>query len=122
MTQHVLLVEDHLDLQMILQTRLELAGYTVSLAQNGLEALEWLEKKIPDIILLDLGLPLMDGYAFLEVWEKKELHITLPIIVLTADQQAVAKLAKKAIPVFTKPFAFERLLEAIKRYTRSPQK
>jgi two-component system, chemotaxis family, chemotaxis protein CheY len=114
MTKHVLLVEDHHDLQMILRTRLELAGFRVTLAQDGLEALAVLEEVIPDIILLDLSLPLMDGYAFLEAWEKRKPSISPPIIVISADQQAATKLAQKTAAIFTKPFSFELLHAAIR--------
>ncbi len=110
MTKRVLIVEDCPDLQMILQTWLEMAGYTTTLAQDGLEALELLESARPSVILLDLGLPRMDGYAFLEALRQREGATSPPVIVLTADPQATSKLAHTSVKVFTKPYSFEVLL------------
>ncbi len=113
MVKHVMIVEDHIEIQMILRTRLELAGYSTSCARDGLEALELLENVTPDVILLDLGLPRMDGYAFLATLEQRKLIVSFPVIVLTADKQAALKLADKPVKVFTKPFSFHHLVAAI---------
>ncbi len=114
MAGHILIVADHIDLQRRLQTRLELAGYTTSLAQNGLEALESLENIAPAIILLDLDLPRMDGYTFLRALRQREADISSPLVfVLTADQKATSKLAIYDVAVFTKPYSFELLLTAM---------
>jgi CheY-like chemotaxis protein len=113
MAKHVMIVEDHTDIQMLLQAQIEWAGYTTSLAGDGFEALELLETEVPTVILLDLGLPRMDGYAFLEVLEQHQFPLAETIIVLTADQQAVSKLADKPVTIIVKPFSFSRLLAAI---------
>lgn len=113
MTKHVMIVEDHTDIQMLLQVQMERTGYTTSLARDGLEALELLATEVPSIILLDLGLPRMDGYALLEALEQQQFPLAETVIVLTADQQAVSKLADKPVTIVGKPFAFSRLLAVI---------
>ncbi|MFL5691023.1 MAG: response regulator [Ktedonobacteraceae bacterium] len=116
MTKHVLVIDDHRDIRIILQTLLEKEGYAVTLAQDGLEALEQLETTTPSIILLDLGLPRMDGYAFLDALEQRNPQASIPVIVLTADKLAVEKLAQRNVHVILKPFTFVPLLAAMLQY------
>ncbi len=116
MAKRALIVEDNPDIQYILKIRLELIGYTTYLARDGIEALELLESAKPSLLLLDLGLPRMDGYAFLDELEKRKSPVPPAIIVLTADQQAVVKLANKPLDVLLKPYPFDLLLEKIKQY------
>jgi CheY-like chemotaxis protein len=113
-TKHVLIIEDHYDIQEMLQARLEIEGYSVSLARDGQEALEQIEIAIPAIILLDLSLPRMDGSAFLKALEDQRPELSLPIIIITANPQAAAKLAKKPAAILPKPFSLQSLITAIK--------
>jgi CheY-like chemotaxis protein len=116
---HILIVEDNLDLQLLLQTRLQFEGYQVCLAQDGLQALERLACMRPSLILLDLGLPVMDGYTLLNRLESHAAYSSIPTIVITADVRAGAKLAHKPVGVLYKPFNSTHLLAMIKRH-RSP--
>lgn len=121
MKKPILVVEDNFDLQLLLQTRLEMEGYRVSLAHNGLEALKLLEGEMPCLILLDLGLPAMDGYTLLNRLECQETYSSIPIIVITTDMQAGAKLARKPVGILYKPFNSNQLLAMIERYqSRGP--
>jgi two-component system, chemotaxis family, chemotaxis protein CheY len=115
-TQCVLLIEDNVAIQDLLRTWLELMGFSVFLAQNGQEALTRLETMAPCLILLDLKLPYMDGYAFLEALEQQQARPAIPTIVITADVEAKQRLAGKGVPVFLKPFKFNDLLATIKQY------
>lgn len=83
---NVLVVEDHADLREMLTVLLESEGYTVQAARNGAEALEALAELRPDVILLDLMMPVMDGFEFLEEVEQRQGLEDVPIVVLTAKQ------------------------------------
>src|ERR1700719_1653303 len=71
MRKRVLLVEDELSHQELIQTALELSGYTVTLARNGVEAFEKLATETPCVIVLDLWMPEMSGYTFPETWRER---------------------------------------------------
>jgi DNA-binding response OmpR family regulator len=116
MSKHVMIVEDHIEIQTMLQAQLELAGYTSCLARDGLEALELLQTETPSVLLLDLGLPRMDGYAFLERLAERGLPVSLAIIVLTADQNARARLADLGVIVLLKPCPLRHLVATIRQY------
>lgn len=96
LSRHVLIVEDYYAIREALKASLELNGYSVSLAQDGLEALALLENLTPSIVLLNLNLPRMDGYTLLETLEKQRPDLSLPIIVISGDPQAATRLAQKS--------------------------
>jgi CheY-like chemotaxis protein len=113
MTKHVLIVEDHYAIQEMLKFSLEMNGYSVSLAKDGIEALAFLENTTPAIMLLNLNLPRMDGYTLLETLEKQKPDLSLPIIIITGDPQAATRLAQKPYKLVPKPFPFHSLLTII---------
>lgn len=116
MNQTVLIVEDDLGLQETLEAILDYEGYTVCIAGDGLEALQKLEAVTPSVILLDLMMPRMDGFAFLEALEVRGLRHAFPIILLTADSRAAQKAEVAGADGFlAKPFTIDALLEAIER-------
>src|SRR5436309_9423845 len=80
----ILLVEDDSRLEEILATSMEEDNIVLSRAANGREALQWLAQSRFDLVLLDLGLPEMDGFEFLEEVKKAPLFHQIPVIVLTA--------------------------------------
>lgn len=77
----ILVVDDEINIRQILETRLSIRGYKVILASNGKEALEIFQKEKPDLIILDIMLPKLDGY---EVCTKIRQESEIPIIMLTA--------------------------------------
>jgi CheY-like chemotaxis protein len=110
----ILVVEDDPSLQQMLAWDLE-DLYTVVITSNGKEALEKLETITPAIILLDLMMPVMDGFAFLQELEKRGKKSICPIIVLTAFanmEERVLQLQRDGyIATFLiKPFRFKDLL------------
>jgi DNA-binding response OmpR family regulator len=115
MGKHVLLVENEPSHQELVQTALELENYSVTLAQNGLEALDLLANEVPSVIVLDLWMPEMSGYTFLERWRERAMDDAVPIIVLTADAQAELKLAHENLIILVKPFSMVNLLKTIAR-------
>jgi CheY-like chemotaxis protein len=113
MSKHVLIVEDQYAIQEVLKFSLEMQGYSVSLVEDGLAALAFLENTNPSIMLLNLNLPRMDGYTLLEALEKQRPDLSLPIIIISGDPQAASKLAQKPFKIVPKPFPFHSLLSII---------
>lgn len=81
---HVLLVEDNIDNRDMMQFLLERAGYVVSTADTGLEALETAHREKPHIILMDLSMPDMDGWTAAKEIKKDPELATIPLIAVTA--------------------------------------
>jgi signal transduction histidine kinase/CheY-like chemotaxis protein len=82
----ILIVEDDAGLREMLRRRLERERWTVIEAENGRAALEQMEKSPPDLILLDLMMPEMDGFDFLEEIRKHQNWRAIPVIVVTAKE------------------------------------
>jgi CheY-like chemotaxis protein len=80
----VLIVEDDGGMRVMLRRRLEKEGWTVIEAENGRAGLEQMEQNQPELILLDLMMPEMDGFQFLEEVRKHEAWRSIPVIVITA--------------------------------------
>lgn len=120
---HVLVVDDESQILRVLRTSLQTQGFQVSTAPNGETALDMLARTSIDLVILDLGLPGIDGQ---EVIARLRSWSDLPLIVLTVrgDQSdKVAALDAGADDYLTKPFAIEELLarmRAVRRRT-SPQ-
>jgi DNA-binding response OmpR family regulator len=79
----ILLVEDDHTISRLYGTKLELDGYEVIYAYNGLEAIKKVDADTPDIVLLDLMMPIMDGEAFLRRFRKNPDFREIPILILT---------------------------------------
>lgn len=117
MTKRVLIVDDDEDMQALLQAALKKEDYQVVTAEDGLVALEELEKSSPDLILLDLMMPRMDGYAFVEELRQRGLQSSIPIIVLSADVSARQKVDQiGADGYIAKPFDVLDLLGEISQF------
>lgn len=80
MTKKVLIVEDDAALSDAFSMTLTFADYKVHIAENGQKALDYLEKETPDIILLDVLMPVMDGREFLKAYDNKH---QIPVVVLS---------------------------------------
>jgi len=80
----ILVVEDDAPTRELVRRMLERAGWTVDEAENGRAALERLAEATPGLILLDLMMPEMDGFEFLEVVRQREAWRDIPVVVLTA--------------------------------------
>ena len=80
----VLVVDDDADTRARLRTALERNGWSVSEAENGKDALEKVRAAAPQIIVLDLTMPVMDGFTFLQTLREDERHRDIPVVVLTA--------------------------------------
>lgn len=81
--RHIVLVEDDTFLANIYKTKFEMEGFKVSVAEDGLAGVEEVKKKKPDLVLLDILLPKMDGFAVLETLKADPEVKAIPVILLT---------------------------------------
>ena len=119
MVETVLIVEDDLGLQKYLRELLLDNGYAVQAVSDGIAALEYFKKDEPDIVVLDLGLPVMAGEAVTQEIRKK--HKEIPILILTAKDSITDKvqgLTLGADDYMTKPFVADEFLARIKARLR----
>lgn len=86
--KRLLIVDDEKDLAEMVRFRLEANGYEILLAYDGQQALEIARKEKPDLIILDLMLPMMDGYKVCGLLKKDMRYANIPIIIFTAKAQA----------------------------------
>jgi CheY-like chemotaxis protein len=113
--ERVLVVEDDDDIRSFVTAVLEDAGYRVLPAANGLEALQRVERESPEAILLDMKMPVMDGWAFVAQYRAKSPR-QAPIIVMTAAHEATERAREvAATDVLSKPFDIEELLASLSR-------
>lgn len=87
-SNEILVIDDDEGIREALQLTLEMEGYTVFTAANGKVGLEFLSSQMPRLILLDLMMPVMNGWAFLEAVEKDPVLATIPIVVMTAFRES----------------------------------
>jgi CheY-like chemotaxis protein len=112
----VLVVDDDPDILEALSEILEAEGFEIRRARNGKEALERLEPQPPNLILLDLMMPVMDGWEFAQRMRQKPAVADIPIIVLSADRNVGSKAADiGAVGHLAKPFELNDLLDMVRR-------
>jgi DNA-binding response OmpR family regulator len=115
----VLLVEDEEQLRRVMKDLLEREGYTVAEARDGVQALDQVDRFAPDVIILDLNLPGIDGYSVLSQIRSRPATRTIPVVVLTAkgdEDNEVRVFELGADDFITKPFRAKALsarLEAV---------
>lgn len=110
------MVEDDLDLVELLRFNLSNAGFSVMVATDGSEALKKIRSQQPDLVLLDLMLPELDGFAVCEIVRRDSSTSRIPIIILTALSSQLARVAgigAGANDYLTKPFSPKHLLRRI---------
>jgi len=118
--KNILLVEDSHIIQLLIQAILEDNEYNVEFVSDGKQALEYLKKNKPDILILDLMMPVMDGFKMLDRIEKP---IPYPILVVTArsDFKSIGKAIELgASDYLIKPFNANNLLNKIERLLAPP--
>lgn len=115
--KRILVIEDEAELVKAVEIRLKSANYEVLVAYDGQEGLEKVKKENPDLIILDLMLPKVDGFKVCRALKFDDKYKHIPIILFTARaQENDKKLGKdvKADAYITKPFDHEALLDKIK--------
>jgi len=122
----VLLVEDEEQLRRVMKDLLQREGYTVAEARDGIQALDEVDRHAPDVIILDLNLPGLDGYGVLAQLRSRPATREIPVMVLTAkgdEDNEVRVFELGANDFVTKPFRARSLtarLEAVLGRHRAP--
>jgi two-component system alkaline phosphatase synthesis response regulator PhoP len=114
----ILVVDDEPDIVNTVQYRLKSCEFDVITANNGKEGLEKATSEKPDLVLLDINMPVMDGHEMLERLRSRPDLRDIPVIMLTAysDRRDVSKAADLGIEHYvTKPFDFTDLMEKISK-------
>jgi len=112
----ILIVDDEPDLVQTLQDRLEMNGYDIVTANNGREGLEKAVQEKPNIVLLDVIMPVMDGLEMLEALRKNPVTKNCSVIMLTARSQRQDIVRAKLCGIqdyVVKPFDLSELIEKI---------
>lgn len=116
----ILLVEDNDDSRYMLGRLLEMSGYKVVEAVNGQEAVRIAERGCPDLVLMDLQMPVLDGLSATRLIRRIESHCRVPIIAVTAqctDDFILAATAAGCDRFVTKPVDFDLLLGVVRECT-----
>ena len=124
MGKKILLVEDEKNIILGVRTCLDAVGYKVDIVENGEDALAYVQKEKPDLILLDLLLPKVDGFEVLAALKSDTSTSAIPVIVLTAkaeeeDRQRVLDAGADAY--MTKPFRPQELWDILKKFLPGDQ-
>ena len=112
----ILLVEDHQEIWDFLSRRLKRRGYDVVVAEDGSTGLEKARSEAPDLLILDMNLPVMDGWTVAQTLRAEETTRRLPIIALTAHAMSGDRdkaLAAGCDDYHAKPVDFSQLLTQI---------
>jgi len=115
----ILIVDDEVDIVETLSFELEQEGYECITANDGIEALNKARSENPDLVLLDVMLPKMNGYKVSRLLKFDEKYQHIPIIMLTAksqDPDRILGIETGADGYLTKPYEMENLLEVIKSH------
>jgi CheY-like chemotaxis protein len=108
----ILVVDDDPDTREVVALALGLAGYTVSLAATGRDALDRITAQPPAVVLLDLAMPGMSGFEVLEVLRAE--HPGIPVVFMTAGEWTRAEASRWQVPGYLpKPFDLDRLLDLV---------
>lgn len=111
--KRILVVEDDANIRDVLKLALEFEGFEVITAKNGKEGLVLLDKTKPGLILLDLMMPVMNGWEFVEHLKNENLFKKYPVIVVSAYSERAKAIDCKDFVL--KPLELEDLLESVKR-------
>lgn len=116
--ERILVVDDEEDILLLCRVNLEFEGYEVVTASSGIEGLEKARQSLPDLVLLDVMMPKMDGWHVLEALKADPATASTPVIILTARVQGQDQMrgwAGGADDYIMKPFSPPALLETIRR-------
>jgi len=121
MKKRVLVVEDYEDTRILLKFMIEKFGYSVIEASGPYEAIDKAAEFLPDLILMDIGMPLLDGLSVAQLIHDKKSNRLVPIIAVTAFSDVREEALKAGCAdVLYKPVHPEQLKEVLTRYTGEP--
>lgn len=114
--KHVVYVDDNLDLTRLVEAELQDAGYEITIANDGEEGLETILSVQPDLVILDVMMPLMNGWEVCKYLREQERFKDLPILMLTGIGAVVNDMTSPlygASDHLDKPFDMEDLIERV---------
>jgi len=115
--KRILVIDDEPDFVRLLQARLQIAGYEVLTAEDGIKGIQAARREKPDVIILDIMMPGLDGHMVCDMLKKSTLTWSIPVIYMTArDSQSdeIKALEKGAKYYLTKPYNPDMLMEMVK--------
>jgi len=118
MSKRILVVDDEPNIVLSLEFLMKQAGFDVVTATDGEEALREVESNIPDLILLDVMMPKLDGYAVCQTIRTKDEYESVKIIMLTAKGRDIERekgLSLGADDYVTKPFSTQEVVEKVQQ-------
>ncbi len=118
-TKTILLVEDEPDVVLMVRGRLTSWGYDVIAAANGQEALDLVHQRLPDLILLDLKIPILSGREMCHQLKTDQRFANIPVILVTSGNGIALEEERRAIQAddcVLKPFESAELLAKIKKW------
>lgn len=116
MLKKILIVDDEVNIVKVLSSRLKFAGYDVEAAYDGQEALDKVEAEKPDLIILDLMLPKIEGYRVCRLLKFDKKYQKIPIIIFTARVEPYEKTLAESVGAdafINKPFDPDALMEKV---------
>ena len=120
-TRTIMIVEDYDDTRLMLKQGLEVLGYSVLEASNGQEAVDIADREHPDLILMDLDLPILDGIAATQRIRQQSHMESVPIVAVTAYPMSYSRVkafAKGCNEYMAKPIDMSELASLVNRYLR----
>ena len=119
MSQTILLVEDHEDNRIVYSTMLEHFGYRVLLASDGAEGVRMAREDAPDLVLMDVSIPVMDGWQATATLKADPATARIPVIALTAHALPADRERAEEVGCdgyLAKPVEPRRVLEEVRRF------
>ena len=119
MSKVILIVDDDQQVRILLQRLLFESGYTTITAADGRQGVELAKTRKPDLILMDIRMPVMDGVAALHIIKAADATRNIPVVMLTVVADELHDKVTKRIGAdgyVTKPFTREKLLDAISQF------
>jgi two-component system, chemotaxis family, chemotaxis protein CheY len=119
---HILVVDDDAAIRDVVADILQMSDYRVKTASNGAEALNQVQSDQPLAVLLDLMMPIMDGWEFLRRCRRLPLLKNLPVVVMSAAHDAASAARELGAQAYlTKPFDMDAVLEVVARVAATPR-
>jgi len=117
-----MVVDDDADMLTLCGKALEMAGYEATLALSGEEAVSFIERRTPDLIVLDLNMPGIDGWTVAALIRKHKQTAHIPILVITGLMENAEQAARRAgaTSFCLKPFDARRLVNEVRRLCPLP--
>jgi CheY-like chemotaxis protein len=115
----ILVVDDDESIREFVQMALSDEGYSVLQAPNGSVALEIVKRERVDLIILDMRMPVMDGWAFLTAYQQVASP-RAPVIAVSANNRAISATTADVVDFIPKPFDLGHLLDLVSSHTQPP--